>query len=55
MNRISCEKCGKFIADKDIDSCQQREIWSWDKIELVDVVYTCPKCLKKLNQKKESE
>ena len=47
MDRLRCECCGKFIAEKDIPNCKQEEKWSWDKIELIDVWYYCLKCTEK--------
>ena len=46
MEKIKCNNCGRFISEQDIvdGKCDQKDQWSWDKMELIDVFYFCPKC-----------
>lgn len=57
MKPFKCDKCGKFISVQDIadGKCDQRDHWSWDKMELIDVYYICPACTEKEPQDEKGQ
>ena len=52
---IKCNKCGRFIADKDIPNCEQEDRWDYVHYELIDVYYYCLKCTEKRKNESSSD
>lgn len=46
MNCLKCDKCGKFIKNRDLEKCKFKEIWnkSASEPDLDCVIYWCLKC-----------